>query len=61
MHLDGTHVRVLARQSHLVSHGRFCFACARHTTESIDAGRKKMWDELPKFFDLPPWGELKNI
>ncbi|KAJ7935062.1 hypothetical protein B0H13DRAFT_2262236 [Mycena leptocephala] len=26
----------------------------------IVAGRKKIWDELPGFFDLPPWSELKN-
>jgi hypothetical protein len=59
MHLDGAHIRVLARSSPLFCNSR-CFPCTRHTVESIDAGRKKTWDELPKFFDLPPWGELKN-
>ncbi|KAJ7809060.1 hypothetical protein B0H14DRAFT_3760210 [Mycena olivaceomarginata] len=59
MHLDGAHIRVLARSSHFLSHTR-CFPCTRHITESIDRGRKKTWDKLPKFFDLPPWGELKN-
>ncbi|KAJ7147773.1 hypothetical protein B0H12DRAFT_1247043 [Mycena haematopus] len=39
---------------------KFCDACRRHTTESIAAGRKKLWDELPAIFDLPPWDESKN-
>jgi hypothetical protein len=38
----------------------FCAACAQHVTECMDAGRKKTWDELPGFFQLPPWSELKN-
>ncbi|KAJ6519038.1 hypothetical protein C8R45DRAFT_918130 [Mycena sanguinolenta] len=37
-----------------------CAACARHAKDSIAAGRKKIWQELPKMFDLPPWSELKN-
>ncbi|KAJ7350754.1 hypothetical protein DFH08DRAFT_695355 [Mycena albidolilacea] len=37
-----------------------CSACYRHATESIRAGRKKLWEDLPKFFDLLPWSELKN-
>ncbi|KAF7351068.1 BTB domain-containing protein [Mycena sanguinolenta] len=37
-----------------------CATCHQHVTESINEGRKKMWEELPGFFDLPPWNELKN-
>ncbi|KAJ7502967.1 hypothetical protein B0H11DRAFT_2274385 [Mycena galericulata] len=37
-----------------------CAACLRRAVQSISAGRKKMWDELPSFFDLPPWSELRN-
>ncbi|KAJ6581641.1 hypothetical protein B0H19DRAFT_515007 [Mycena capillaripes] len=38
----------------------FCAACFRHIKDLIDAGRTRMWEELPSFFDLPPWSELKN-
>ncbi|KAJ7809055.1 hypothetical protein B0H14DRAFT_2867809 [Mycena olivaceomarginata] len=38
----------------------FCAACTRRIIESMDAGRKKIWEELPGFFELPPWSELKN-
>lgn len=38
----------------------WCSTCYRHVTESTLAGRKKLWEDLPKFFDLPPWSELKN-
>ncbi|KAJ6519077.1 hypothetical protein C8R45DRAFT_1085135 [Mycena sanguinolenta] len=37
-----------------------CPACTRHAKEAMDAGRSKMWDDLPGIFDLPPWTELKN-
>ncbi|KAJ7236882.1 hypothetical protein B0H12DRAFT_1256144 [Mycena haematopus] len=37
-----------------------CAACTRHATQSMTAGREKMWQELPEIFDLPPWGELEN-
>ncbi|KAF7370405.1 BTB domain-containing protein [Mycena sanguinolenta] len=39
---------------------KFCAPCTRHATASIAAGRKKIWDELPQMFDLPPWDQLKN-
>ncbi|KAF7356504.1 BTB domain-containing protein [Mycena venus] len=38
----------------------FCDACTDEVEELVDAGREKMWDDLPSFFDLPPWNELKN-
>jgi len=38
----------------------FCPSCDRHAAEATEAGRKKMWEDLPRFLDLPPWSELKN-
>jgi hypothetical protein len=38
----------------------FCAACHSHAAELAVAGRKKLWEDLPKFFDLPPWSELSN-
>ncbi|KAJ6519056.1 hypothetical protein C8R45DRAFT_11781 [Mycena sanguinolenta] len=43
-----------------VKYSNFCTVCSRHATESITAGRKKIWEELPQMFDLPPWNQLKN-
>jgi hypothetical protein len=31
----------------------FCAACTKHLQKSMTAGRRKIWDELPGFFDLP--------
>ncbi|KAJ6542686.1 hypothetical protein B0H19DRAFT_306044 [Mycena capillaripes] len=45
--------RLAARQG-------LCSACERHHKMVMAEGRKKLWDDLPTFFDLPPWGELKN-
>ncbi|KAF8216763.1 hypothetical protein K438DRAFT_1658225 [Mycena galopus ATCC 62051] len=39
----------------------FCDACIQDVAESMAAGRKKIWEELPGIFDLPPWNELKNM
>ncbi|KAJ7250527.1 hypothetical protein B0H12DRAFT_1019195 [Mycena haematopus] len=39
---------------------QFCAACRQRMTESMTVSRKKIWDELPGVFDLPPWSELKN-
>ncbi|KAJ7821096.1 hypothetical protein B0H14DRAFT_1336474 [Mycena olivaceomarginata] len=38
----------------------FCRSCEKCYKESWSAGRKKVWEELPKFFDLPPWDQLTN-
>ncbi|KAK7025113.1 BTB domain-containing protein, partial [Favolaschia claudopus] len=38
----------------------FCSGCRQHIRESTEAGRTKMWQALPSFFDLPAWDELKN-
>ncbi|KAK7025086.1 BTB domain-containing protein [Favolaschia claudopus] len=37
-----------------------CSKCVSHLCDSIDSGRKKMWDELPGLLGLPPWDELEN-
>ncbi|KAF8146888.1 hypothetical protein K438DRAFT_1868551 [Mycena galopus ATCC 62051] len=37
-----------------------CNACRLRVNELTMAGRKKIWDNLPSFFNLPPWEELKN-
>ncbi|KAJ7502965.1 hypothetical protein B0H11DRAFT_1854163 [Mycena galericulata] len=37
-----------------------CAECTGHTEKLMTAGRKKMWEDLPSFFDLRPWSELKN-
>ncbi|KAJ6551380.1 hypothetical protein B0H19DRAFT_1157418 [Mycena capillaripes] len=39
---------------------QFCNACKLQHKEVIAEGRKKVWDDLPGFFGLPPWDELKN-
>jgi hypothetical protein len=38
----------------------FCAVCAPPSEAAVIAGRKKIWEELPTFFDLPPWNELEN-
>ncbi|KAJ6589884.1 hypothetical protein DFH09DRAFT_1027021 [Mycena vulgaris] len=40
--------------------GSLCDACKKQAGESTLSGRRKIWEELPTFFDLPPWSELKN-
>ncbi|KAJ7686501.1 hypothetical protein B0H17DRAFT_1204182 [Mycena rosella] len=37
----------------------FCTAC-QAPTEAVRAGREKIWEDMPGFFDLPPWSELRN-
>ncbi|KAF7338115.1 BTB domain-containing protein [Mycena venus] len=39
---------------------KMCIACATKHAEIVLEARKKLWDQLPVFFDLPPWAELKN-
>ncbi|KAJ6519047.1 hypothetical protein C8R45DRAFT_885299 [Mycena sanguinolenta] len=43
-----------------VKSAQLCAVCSQHVTESMTAGRKKIWEELPLMFDLPPWDQLKN-
>ncbi|KAJ7025744.1 hypothetical protein C8F04DRAFT_1400402 [Mycena alexandri] len=35
-----------------------CKQCATIGRKHHDEGAKRLWDELPSFFGLPPWGEL---
>jgi hypothetical protein len=37
-----------------------CPECRSRISDLQEAGRKKMWEELPGYFGLPPWEELKN-
>ncbi|KAJ6497612.1 hypothetical protein C8R45DRAFT_1093963 [Mycena sanguinolenta] len=37
-----------------------CVPCYQHAIESLNAGKAKMWEDLPGVFDLPAWSELKN-
>ncbi|KAJ7496929.1 hypothetical protein FB451DRAFT_1017263 [Mycena latifolia] len=57
-YLDLLGVWALERYSEL--HLTFCAACKPPNKEAVRAGRKKVWDDLPGFFDLPPWDELRN-
>ncbi|KAF8216778.1 hypothetical protein K438DRAFT_1797818 [Mycena galopus ATCC 62051] len=57
-YLDEADIEALALPSNALNSFKFCTACTRHAHECMIAGRKKIWDELPGFFDLPPWDEL---
>jgi hypothetical protein len=37
-----------------------CNPCRLYVNELVAEGRKKMWEDLPSLFDLPPWSELEN-
>nr|GAT49874.1 predicted protein [Mycena chlorophos] len=37
-----------------------CEICVADVRAQMVVGRQKMWDELPGYFGLPPWEELKN-
>nr|GAT56160.1 predicted protein [Mycena chlorophos] len=39
---------------------RCCTGCQPHLMQLMHAGRARGWEELPAFFDLPPWADLKN-
>ncbi|KAF8178639.1 hypothetical protein K438DRAFT_1604668 [Mycena galopus ATCC 62051] len=53
---------VYAMAPSLVSHfqNMVCTACAELARTAMTAGRARMWEDLPSFFNLPPWSELKN-
>jgi hypothetical protein len=38
-----------------------CEFCAGAFEESYEESRAQMWDELPSYFDLPPWSEYEPI
>lgn len=58
MYLDDGHLRTLGLLS--LTKSKLCPTCKVNASESMIAGRKKLWEELPSFFDLPPWNELRN-
>lgn len=39
----------------------FCVECKKAIVERYTAGRKSVWDQLPSFFELPNWGDLKDF
>ncbi|KAK7025092.1 BTB domain-containing protein [Favolaschia claudopus] len=58
-HLDNSWIDALASPTALDRMG-YCPSCTRHVNEAVTAGRRRIWNELPSFFDLPPWGQLRN-
>ena len=53
---DG-HLDPLARRTFK----NFCPECKRALEEDAEAGRKKVWDQLPMVFGLPPWEDLGRL
>ncbi|KAJ7678136.1 hypothetical protein DFH06DRAFT_1422696 [Mycena polygramma] len=37
-----------------------CDTCHNHQQEVLAEAREKLWEDLPTFFNLRPWAELKN-
>lgn len=37
-----------------------CLTCQHQISIFSEKGRQKLWDQLPSFFNLPPWDQLKN-
>ena len=37
-----------------------CAPCVARLEASFAIGSKRIWDELPSYFDLPPWEELQK-
>ncbi|KAF7293447.1 BTB domain-containing protein [Mycena indigotica] len=46
-----------AQESNIFSQ---CAPCQKQIGDLLVSGRQKGWDDLPGFFDLPAWGELKS-
>jgi len=44
----------------MVAEQQLCSTCQRHHLQVMAEARKKLWQDLPSFFDLPPWAELKD-
>ncbi|KAJ7772079.1 hypothetical protein DFH07DRAFT_879163 [Mycena maculata] len=59
-YLDILNLWALGRIAQATMGKSLCEACRKHAIESNESGRKKLWEELPSFFELPPWNELKN-
>ncbi|KAF8216732.1 hypothetical protein K438DRAFT_2007521 [Mycena galopus ATCC 62051] len=58
--LDSATVKVFPLASTVGDLCKLCAPCTKHAQQAIVAGRLKMWQELPKIFDLPPWNRLDN-
>ncbi|KAJ6519052.1 hypothetical protein C8R45DRAFT_885306 [Mycena sanguinolenta] len=58
--LNKSFVWVFFSASTVMDMCHLCTACSSHATKAIDAGRIKMWGELPQIFGLSPWDELTN-
>jgi hypothetical protein len=37
-----------------------CMACLASAEEAYEAGRKRVWDELPSYFALPGWNDMQD-
>ncbi|KAK7052254.1 BTB domain-containing protein [Favolaschia claudopus] len=44
----------------LVGYNILCTVCQPHHLRIMKDAREKMWQNLPTFFDLPPWADLKD-
>ncbi|KDR86010.1 hypothetical protein GALMADRAFT_85228 [Galerina marginata CBS 339.88] len=40
---------------------RYCDSCAAEIRKIYQAGRKIIWDQLPSYFGLPKWADLKDV
>ncbi|KAJ6519061.1 hypothetical protein C8R45DRAFT_1204315 [Mycena sanguinolenta] len=58
--MDKSAVWVFNRANSLMGMCQLCIVCNLHATKAINAGRIKMWAELPQIFGLSPWDELTN-
>lgn len=38
-----------------------CLTCLASCKATLDAERKKVWEKLPRMYDLPLWAELENL
>lgn len=40
---------------------QLCKPCLDSLIAAYEKARRKLWDDLPSFFGLPPWEELKDF
>ncbi|KAJ7650001.1 hypothetical protein FB45DRAFT_997174 [Roridomyces roridus] len=52
-------VRVFPQIDWMLERSKVCDACKEDGRIKLAEGRRKMWELLPSFFELPPWAELK--
>ncbi|KAF7370424.1 BTB domain-containing protein [Mycena sanguinolenta] len=58
--LDNSAIWTFPLTSSAPARCNLCAACKLRMIEAMEAGRIKMWAELPQIFGLPPWDELKD-